>query len=34
MPTDTALVVAGITVAFVFFAGMLLFADITWKPRK
>jgi hypothetical protein len=34
MPTDIALVVTGIAVAFVFFAGMLLFADITWKPRK
>ena len=34
MPTDIAVVVAGITAVFIFFAGMLLFADLTWKARK
>lgn len=34
MPVDVMLVVAGITGAFVVFGALLLFADLTWRPRK
>lgn len=33
MPTDIAIVVAGISAAFIFFAGMLVFADMTWDRQ-
>ena len=35
MPTDAAITVAVITALFAAFAGLLIFADMTWdKPRK
>lgn len=34
MPTDVALVVSGITVAFIFFAALLLFGDLTWDRSR
>ena len=34
MPTDVAIIVAGITVTFVLFAGVLLYADMTWDKSK
>lgn len=37
MPTDTIIVICGAIGAFVFFAGMLAFADLTWSkapPRR
>jgi hypothetical protein len=34
MPTDVSLIVSGITAVFIFFAAILLVADMTWKPRK
>ncbi len=34
MPADVIYPITGIGAVFAFFAGMVLFADLTWKPRK
>jgi hypothetical protein len=35
MPADVAIIVTAISVTFVIFAGVLLYADMTWsKSRK
>lgn len=33
MPTDTLIAVAGISAAFVYFAAVLAYADMTWNRR-
>lgn len=34
MPTDTILALIPITGAFVFFAAVVAYADMTWRPRR
>ena len=34
MPTDVAIIVAAISVTFVLFAGVMLYADMTWDKSK
>lgn len=34
MPTDVAITVAAIGATFVFFSGMLIFADMTWDRKR
>jgi len=34
MPSDVSLIISGIVAVFVFFAAMLLLADLTWQQRK
>lgn len=34
MPIESILMLAGILAVFGGFAGMILFADLTWQPRQ
>lgn len=34
MPTDVAIIVAAIGVTFVIFAGVMLYADLTWDGQR
>ena len=34
MPTDTIIVLTGIAAGFLFFAGVVLFTDMTWNRDR
>jgi len=33
MPTESIVVVVAVVAAFVFFAGVVTYSDMTWSPR-